>query len=341
MRNQTFDLAWIVPLLAAVSWAQPSPGTLPGTMNVHWNQGAANCGAHAEPPLQVHAYNRQTYILRESLCATFEAPFMYLLLGSKQALLIDSGDVADPKIAPLADTVMHLLPGNGAARLPLLVAHTHRHLDHRAGDSQFAGLPNVRVVGFDVEAVRNFYGFTGWPNGTSELDLGGRTVDVLPTPGHNETEVTFYDRNTGLLFSGDFLLPARMLIDDSKAYSASAQRLADFVQTRPVTYVLGGHIEMDANGELFPWQSQFHPNERVLQMTKDGVLALPAAFSHFNGFYSKVGTFVFMDSIRILIVFTVGVLVVLIALLWLFIRFVRRRRAARAERRNRQPLVAE
>ena len=340
MRNQNLHLALIVPILAAASWAQPSPGTTPGTMSVHWNQGAATCVAHTEPALQVHAYNLQTYILRESLCTTFEAPFMYLLLGSKQALLIDSGDVADPKIAPLADTVMHLLPGDGAARLPLLVVHTHRHLDHRAGDSQFAGLENVRVVGFDVASVRKFYGLTEWPNRTSQLDLGDRTVDVLPTPGHNETEVTFYDRSTGLLFSGDFLLPARMLIDDSKAFAASAQRLADFVRTRPVTYVLGGHIEMDANGELFPWQSQFHPNERVLQLTKDDVLALPAAFSHFNGFYTKVGSFVFMDSIRILIVFTIGVLVLLIALLWLVIRYVRRRRAARANRPNRHPLIA-
>ena len=337
MRNKNFYLAWIVPLFAVVSWAQLSPGT----MNVHWNQGAATCSEHVEPPLQVHAYNAQTYILRESLCATFEAPFMYLLLGSKQALLIDSGDVADPKIAPLVDTVMYLLPGDGAARLPLLVVHTHRHLDHRAGDSQFAGLPNVRVVGFDVEAVRKFYGFPEWPNGTSELDLGDRTVDVLPTPGHNETEASYYDRNTGLLFSGDFVLPARMLVDDSKAYTASAQRLADFVRTRPVKYVLGGHIEMDANGELFPWQSQFHPKEHVLQMTKDDVLALPAAFSHFNGFYTKVGSFVFMDSIRILIVITIGVLVALIAMLWLGIRYLRRRRAARAERRNRHPLVAK
>lgn len=340
MRNQNLYLAWIVPLLAAVSAAQLSPGTMPGTMNVHWNQGAASCGAQTEPPLQVHAYNPQTYILRESLCATFEAPFMYLLVGSKQALLIDSGDIDDPKIVPLADTVMHLLPNDGAGKLPLLVAHTHRHLDHRAGDNQFAGMPNVQVVGFDLDSVRKFYGLLDWPNGRTELDLGERVVDVLPTPGHSETEVSFYDRDTGLLFSGDFLLPARLLIQDSTAYAASAEALAAFFRNRPLTYVLGGHIEMDANGELFPWQSQFHPKEHVLQMTKDDVLALPAAFSHFNGFYTRVGTFVFVDSIRILVVFTIGVLVLLVALLWLVIRYVRRRRAARVKRPNGHPLVA-
>ncbi|MGH9701514.1 MAG: MBL fold metallo-hydrolase, partial [Candidatus Acidiferrales bacterium] len=62
---------------------------------------------------------------------------MYLVLGSTKALLIDTGDVADPKMMPLAATVMNLLPGQGPAKLPLLVVHTHRHLDHRAGDAQF------------------------------------------------------------------------------------------------------------------------------------------------------------------------------------------------------------
>ncbi len=328
-------LPLLISSLSSLAWTQLSAGSI----DVHWAQGAEKCDAHTEPPLQVHSYNPQTYILRESLCATFEGPFMYLLLGSKQALLIDSGDIADPKVAPLADTVMHLLPGDGSAKLPLLVVHTHRHLDHRAGDSQFAGLANVRVAGFDLDSVRTFYGFANWPNGSAQLDLGDRTVDVLPTPGHNETEVSFYDRNTALLFSGDFLMPARLLVDDSKAYQSSATALAEFVRNRPVTYVLGGHIEMDANGQMFPWQSQFHPNEHSLQMTKDDVLALPGAFQRFNGFYSKVGSFVFIDSMRILIVVSVGILLLVSVLLWLVIRYFRRRRT-RGKRLDSQGVVA-
>src|SRR5262249_779358 len=158
-----------------------------------------------------------TFILRENLCITFEAPFMYLLTGSTKAWLIDSGDVSDPKQIPLAETVMQLLPGTGSAKLPLLVVHTHRHLDHRAADSQFANRPNVQVIGFDIDSVRRFYKFTDWPNGLAQIELGDRTLDVIPTPGHNETEVSFYDRNTGLFFSGDFMMPARLLIDDAKA----------------------------------------------------------------------------------------------------------------------------
>jgi hydroxyacylglutathione hydrolase len=202
-------------------------------------------------------------------------------------------------------------------------------LDHRAGDPQFARLPNVHVVGFAIDSVRRFYNFTDWPNGLAQINLGNRTVDVLPTPGHNQTEVSFYDRNTGLFFSGDFLMPARLLIDDTKADLASADRAAAFVKDRPVSFVLGGHVEMDSKGNLFPWESLYHPHEHVLQMTKDDLLALPAAIRTFNGFYTVTGQFVMMNSIRVLIVEAVVVLLVLIVLVALVARFIRRRRRTR------------
>jgi glyoxylase-like metal-dependent hydrolase (beta-lactamase superfamily II) len=251
---------------------------------------------------------------------------MYLLKGSTRALLIDSGDVADPKQVPLANTVMQTLPGGSSNRLPLLVVHTHRHLDHRAGDAQFAGLSNVSVVGYDLDSVRRFYGFADWPDGVAQIELGNRIVDVIPTPGHNETEVSFYDRNTGMLFSGDFLMPARLLVDDYKAYVASADRLATFAKNHPVSYVLGGHVEKDTNGQLFPWQSQYHPHEHVLQMTREDVLALPVALRKFNGFRTTAGDFFFQDSMHILMVGGVLTTAILIALIWFLIRYFRRRR---------------
>jgi hydroxyacylglutathione hydrolase len=325
-------LAIVLLLAGSPTWAQ----LVPGSMDMRWNEGSPNCASSPQPPLQVHPYNSQTFILREGLCTTFEAPFLYLLIGSTKALLIDTGDVADPKVVPLADTVLHLIPGEGSAKLPLLVVHTHRHLDHRAGDAQFTHLPNVEVVGFDIDSVRRFYRFSDSPNGVAQIDLGARTVDTIPTPGHNETEVSFYDRNAGLFFSGDFLMPARLLVDDSAAYRASADRAAAFVRDRPLSFVLGGHIEMNSAGELFPWESQYHPQEHVLQMTKDDLLALPAAIRSFNGFYTVSGKFTMENSVRILIVFAVLVLVVLILLLWLLIHFIRKRKRARRLRADVQ-----
>ncbi len=310
------------------AWAQVA--TVP--LDVHWNEGAADCKVNPPAPLEVHAYNPQTFILRENLCATFEAPFMYLLIGSKKALLIDTGDVADADQMPLAKTVMNLVPGNGSAKLRLLVVHTHRHLDHRAGDGQFAHLPEVQIVGFDLDSVRRYYGFTDWPNGIAQIDLGDRTVDVIPTPGHNATEVSFYDRNTALFFSGDFLMPGRLLIDDAAADLASAKRVAAFVKDRPVTHVLGGHIELDAAGRTFPWESQYHPDEHALPMTKDDLIALPAAISSFNGFYTRSGKFILINPMRIIIAMAVVIGLVLIAIVLAVIRYVRRRRSPRQRR---------
>jgi hydroxyacylglutathione hydrolase len=126
-------------LIATLVCSQPVPGSL----NVHWNEGASDCKATPQDFLQVHNYEPHTFILRQNPCASFEANFIYLLIGSDKALLIDTGAVADPEAMPLAKTILQLLPDKDHKKLPLLVAHTHRHLDHRAGDPQFASLPSV------------------------------------------------------------------------------------------------------------------------------------------------------------------------------------------------------
>ena len=152
----TWKVAVSMSLLTATSaWSQPVPGSL----DAHWNEGASDCKATPQAPLQVHAYEPQTFILRQNPCADFEANFLYLLIGSDKALLIDTGAVADPKEMPLAKTILELLPEKDHKKLPLLVAHTHRHMDHRAGDPQFASLPSVQIVPIDLEGVRSVLRF--------------------------------------------------------------------------------------------------------------------------------------------------------------------------------------
>ena len=121
-------------IIVAQTWSQPVPGSL----EVHWDEGAPDCGATTHAPLQIHAYEPQTFILRQSLCVSFEGNFLYLLVGSEKALLIDTGAVADSTRMPVAKRVLELLPGEDKGKIPLLVVHTHGHLDHRAGDAQFA-----------------------------------------------------------------------------------------------------------------------------------------------------------------------------------------------------------
>src|SRR5207244_11296977 len=219
-------------LTATLAWPQP----VPGSSEWEWNDGALDCSAPPQDTPQVHTYELQTFILRQRPCADFEANFIYLLIGSDKALLSDTGAVADPKAMPLATTILKLLPDKDGKKLPLLVAHTHRHLDHRAGHPQFASLPSVKIVPIDLDGVRAFFGFTNWPNGTAQLDLGDRIVDLIPTPGHNETHVAFYDERSGILLSGDFLLVGRLLIEGIGANRERAVRVVDVRKTRRLTY---------------------------------------------------------------------------------------------------------
>jgi len=283
--------------LLAVSCALPVLGQVEtGSLAVKWNEGASDCEKNPQPPLQVHPYNAQTFILRESLCATYEGPFLYLLVGSKRALLIDSGAVSDAREMPLAKSVRALLPQSG---FPLTVVHTHGHLDHHSGDEQFAGDAQTQVVGTSLEDVKRHFQLGDWPNGSAQIDLGDRVVDVLPTPGHHESELSYYDRRTALFFSGDFFLPGRLLIADKSADLASARRVAQFIADRPVTHVLGGHVELDGAGNTF-LGVHHHPNERPLQLSKDDLLQLPAIVDSFNGFYGRHGEYILESQNRIL-----------------------------------------
>jgi hydroxyacylglutathione hydrolase len=308
-------------LLATRAWSEPVSGSL----DVHWNEGAEDCKQATMAPIQVHQYEPQTFILRQSFCSNFEAPLLYLLIGDDEALLIDTGATEDSAQMPLVKTVVDLLPAKGEAKIPLLVLHTHGHADHRAADAQFKVVPGVVVVPPEVEDLRTALNLPQWPEGVAHIALGGRTIEVIAAPGHQPAHLIFYDDRTALLLTGDFLLPGRLMVDDLDAYQASAQRLVTFLGDRPVSHVLGAHIELDADGELFPGGSQHHPNERALALTKADVLGLPEALADFNGFYAPHENYVVTNPKRNLLVMAATAVLLLIAIVWGWRRLSRRR----------------
>ena len=66
-----------------------TPGVEQGTLPASWITGGPNC--LEVPDWQIHEYNPNLYILRESGCTNYEKPFLYLFFGSERALLIDTG----------------------------------------------------------------------------------------------------------------------------------------------------------------------------------------------------------------------------------------------------------
>ena len=317
LRLFTPILCCAVPVLGA-----PIEGSLP----LQWNIGAKDCKASPQPPLQVHSYEAQTFILRESPCADPEANFLYLLIGSQKALLIDTGAVADPSKVPLAKTVLSLLPTKDGVRLPLVIVHTHRHRDHYAGDVQFASAPDVEVVGPDLSAVRAFFRFDHWPKGAARLDLGDRIVDVIPTPGHETAHVVFYDERTALLFSGDLLMPGRLTLEDIGADKKSAARVISFLGTRQLAHILGGHIERDVAGHTYAEGSTYHPSERPLELSREDLVKLLSALASFNGFYASHENYSITHPMHNLLALLVAALALLFVVSLIVYRFVRRRR---------------
>jgi hypothetical protein len=109
----------------------------------------------------------------------------------------------------------------------------------------------------------------------AEVDLGGRVLECLATPGHHEAAVTFYDRWTGFLLTGDTVYPGRLYIQDWTAFARTIDRLIEFSGSRPVTHVLGCHIEMTRQpGVDYPIRTTYQPDEPPLQMTTEQLRAV-------------------------------------------------------------------
>ena len=258
--------------LAASSLPQERAACEPGSFPAHWINGLPDCSA--EPDLQVHAYNPDFYILRESLCVHYEAPFMFLIFGAEKALLIDTGSALTFNLQERVQRIVNAWKlDNGVNSYELVVVHTHGHGDHVGGDAQFAGQPDTTLVAPGVAPNVQFFGFTNWPNDIVSYDLGGRVLDLIPIPGHEDSSIAFYDRQTCLLMTGDSLYPGRLYVVGAQAqgqwdvYKASVQRMVDFTASNPVSWILGCHIEMTQRpGVDYPFFAPKHPLEHDLQL---------------------------------------------------------------------------
>ena len=245
---------------------------------VRWIHGAPDCDGSTDPPLQVVAVDDDTFVIRQSKCVNFEAPFLYLLLGSETALLHDTGATADGDEFPIRRTVDELIAGRS---LRIVVTHSHGHGDHWAGDAQFSDLPPGSVAPIGAAAVAAFFAFEDRPTGVATMDLGDRPIDVIPTPGHLGDHIVLFDRTRGFLLSGDMMLPGRLTVRDWPAFLESTRRLARFAREtaahgRPITHILGGHIEMSTTGRLYEPGSVYQPDEAPLPLTVADLFALEA-----------------------------------------------------------------
>ncbi len=247
---------------------------VPGTLDVTWIHGATG-----EAPIQTHHYDEHTVILRQSKLTNYEGPFLYLLFGNDRALLLDTGATEDPVRFPLRSTVDGLIADwlrhHPRDNYELVVAHSHPHNDHVAGDGQFADRPTTTVVDGDLAGMRAYFGFQDWPAQTVQFDLGGRVLELLGTPGHHQAAIAVYDPWSGILLTGDTVYPGRLYVEDTAAFCDTLDRLVELAGSRAVTHILGCHIEMThAPGRDYPIGASYQPRERALPMTPAQLVAV-------------------------------------------------------------------
>jgi glyoxylase-like metal-dependent hydrolase (beta-lactamase superfamily II) len=204
-----------------------------------------------------------------------ERVFSYLIVGTKKALLFDSGF----GIGKIQDVVRQLTP------LPVIVLNSHTHYDHYAGNYAFndvlavdtaytrknaEGKPNDLIakvvlgpnltcgplpegVNLDTYTVRPFK-ISRYVRDGEKLDLGGRTLEVLLTPGHTPDAVCLLDRARREMFTGDTFYPGALWLwvpeTDLDAYQRSIERLAGL--SKDVDILRPAHNAPQASPSLLP-----------------------------------------------------------------------------------------
>jgi len=196
----------------------------------------------------------EVYRIRPGVFAIYEPlqeeeVISYLILGEKRALLFDTG----LGVGGIRAIVQ------GLTSLPVSVLNSHTHFDHVGGNADFED-----VLGMDTDFTRQSAQgdplvsekvfapgalCDGLPKGVDpgnfvlrpfkisrtvrdgeRIDLGGRTLQVIATPGHTPDSICLFDAAHGLLFTGDtfYLGPIYLFAPETSLpdYFSSVDRLA-------------------------------------------------------------------------------------------------------------------
>jgi glyoxylase-like metal-dependent hydrolase (beta-lactamase superfamily II) len=267
---------WTLAMITVAVVLAPHEARAAPALFQPWINGVSS----AEGEMQVQRYDADTFVIRQSIRTNFEGPFLYLLFGRDRALLLDSG-AGGLKIRPTIERVIaEWLAAHGRASIPLVIAHSHNHGDHHQGDVEFKDRSDTVVVGLYTTEVSGFFKIADWPNDIVKYDLGGRILDIIPTPGHQASHIMIYDERTRLLLSGDTLCACRLYVplNQFASYRDSIDRVVAFTRDHPVSHILGAHIEMTRQpGELIVDEAPSHPDERVLELPASALTELRAA----------------------------------------------------------------
>ena len=158
---------------------------------------------------------------------------IYLIEGEKTALLIDAG-TRIPGLRKIVEGIVHK---------PVILAATHVHPDHTG--TAINEWDSIWINAADEVNIPKNYNLTVRKRYLTDgqvFDLGGRTIEVVFTPGHTPGSVTYIDKGRHYGFSGDAFGSGNLLVfTDLSTEIASCQRLARFIRKYDIHHFYPGH----------------------------------------------------------------------------------------------------
>ena len=162
---------------------------------------------------------------------------LYLVEGNEKAVLIDAGTYV-----PDLDKIVAKI-----TQKPVTLLLTHGHGDHVGGAGSF---PEVYLCEADKQLfswnVRSYKGEIKLLTEGQIIDLGGRKLEVVFTPGHTQGSVTFFDKANHYGFSGDAFGSTNLLVFTNLTnVIASATKIEKYIKENDIKFLFPGHYSGD------------------------------------------------------------------------------------------------
>ena len=235
-----------------------------GSAIVTWS--AAGAEAYRNHYAEKLVYRDEDVVFRQIDDCTWEGnghlvynESIYVLEGTDKALVIDAGSRVpnlDKAVAALTDK-------------PVIMALTHGHGDHIGGIGCF---PEVWVHPDDRGMLRNYEGKVNLLEDGQVIDLGGRQVEVMHTPGHTAGSVTFFDKDRHYGFSGDAFGSTNLLLFSGPFSTLinTCTRTAEYMQKNGIEKLYPGHYHGDNPETLQRVLDEKKMSQEVLSRKRKG-----------------------------------------------------------------------